>query len=101
MSYSLDLREQAVKFVRAGGSRTEASRIFGASRKTIFHWLRRADLSPAPCRVRKGKIDKARLAAHVQAHPDRLLRERAAEFGVTPSGVWRALRKLRISKKNN
>jgi transposase len=101
MSYSMDLRERTVKFVRDGGSRTEASQLFGVDRKTIYHWLTRADLSPTPRRIRKGKIDKLKLVSHVQAYPDRLLRERAAEFGVTPSGVWRALTRLRISKKND
>ena len=101
MSYSIDLRERAVKFVRDGGSRTEASGLFGVSRKSIFNWLHRSDLSPTPRRIRKGKIDKLKLASHVQAHPDRLLRERAEEFGVTPSGLWRALTRLRISKKNH
>ena len=101
MSYSIDLRERAVKFVRDGGSRTKASEVFGVSRKTIFHWLTRPDLSPTPRRIRKGRIDKTQLASHVQAHPDRLLRERAEEFGVTPSGMWRALTRLRISKKND
>lgn len=101
MSYSMDLRERTVKFVRDGGSRTEASRLFGIDRKTIFHWLHRSDLSPTPRRIRKGKIDKLKLVSHVQVHPDTLLRERAAEFGVTPSGMWRALTRLRISKKND
>lgn len=101
MSYSMDLREQTVKFVRSGGSRTEASRLFGVSRKTIFHWLTRTDLSPTPRLTRQGKIDKLKLVSHVQSHPDALLRERAAAFGVTPSGMWRALQGLRISKKND
>jgi putative transposase len=101
MSYSIDLRERTVKFVRGGGSQTEASRLFGVSRKTIFHWLHRTDLAPTPRRIRQGKIDKARLVSHVRAHPDALLRERAAEFGVSPSGMWRAMRRLGMRKKND
>ncbi len=101
MSYSMDLRERTVKFVRDGGSQVEASQVFGVSRKTIFNWLHRSNLTPSPRRVRKGKIDKLKLVSHVQAYPDRLLRERAEEFGVTPSGMWRALKQLRISKKND
>jgi putative transposase len=101
MSYSMDLRERTVKFVRDGGSRTEAGRLFGVDRKTIYHWLSRTNLSPTPRRIRKGKIDKLKLVSHIQSHPDRLLRERAEEFGVTPSGMWRALTRLRISKKNH
>jgi transposase len=95
------MRERAVRFVRDGGSQVEASRLFGVDRKTLYHWLRREHLAPSPRTTRQRIIDKARLAAHVQAHPDALLRERAAEFGVSPSGMWRALRSLRIRKKND
>jgi transposase len=101
MSYSIDLRERTVKFVKAGGSQTEASGLFGVSRKTIYHWLHRTTLSPTPKAIRNGKINKTKLLSHVQAHPDTLLRERAEEFGVTPSGMWRALTRLRVSKKND
>lgn len=101
MSYSVDLRERTVKYVQAGGSRTQASRLFGVSRKTLFHWLHRPTLLPAPRSVRQGKIDKSKLLSHVQSYPDALLRERAVAFGVTPSGMWRALHRLDIRKKND
>ena len=73
MVYSIDLREQAVKFVRAGGSQTQASLVFGVSRKTLFNWLGRDDLS-ASRRTRKSKIDIVRLVSDVQAKPDTLCR---------------------------
>lgn len=101
MSHSIDLRERVVEFVSAGGSQTEASALFVVSRKTIYHWLHRSTLSPTPRLVRNGRINKAKLLAHVREHPDALLRERAAEFGVTPSGMWRSLRRMRVSKKND
>ena len=101
MSYSVDLRKRAVKFVADGGSQTEASRIYGVSRKTLYNWLHRTTLSPTPKAIRDSKINKAKLASHVAAHPDALLRERATAFGVTPSGMWRAMRKLGMRKKND
>lgn len=101
MSYSMDLRKRVVAHVKSGGSKVDASRIFGVGRPTIYRWLSAKDLSPHPAKTRKRKLDKERLAQHVQTHPDWLLRERAAEFGVTPSGMWRALTRLRITKKND
>jgi putative transposase len=101
MSYGIDLRTRVVKFVSEGGSRTEASDVYGVSRKTIYHWLRRPTLSTTPKATRESRINKAKLVSHVTAHPDALLRERAGEFGVTPSGMWRALRKLGMRKKND
>ena len=44
--------------------------------------------------------DKQELAEHVRAHPDMLLRERAAHFGVRVNAIWVALKRLRIAKKN-
>ncbi len=101
MSYSIDLRKRVVAHVSLGGSKTEASRLFGVGRPTIYRWLSMSDLTPRPAQTRKRKLDKERLMQHIQAHPDALLRERAMEFGVTPSGMWRALRRLRVSKKND
>jgi transposase len=101
MSYSIDLRKRVLAHVSEGGSKAEASRLFGVGRPTIYRWLSLSDLTPGPAKTRKRKLDKAQLALHVRSHPEALLRERAAAFGVTPSGMWRALRKMRISKKND
>jgi transposase len=101
MSYSVDMRERAVKFVLDGGSQVEAGRLFGVDRKTIYHWLHRKTLAPKRHGQRHRVIDKARLAAHVREQPDVLLRERCAEFGVSASGMWRAMRGLGLRKKND
>lgn len=101
MSYSVDMRKRVVAYVTSGGSKCEASRIFGIGRDTLYRWLSMDDLSPRPAKTRHRVIDKERLMAHVRAHPDALLRERALEFGVTPSGLWRAMRRLGLRKKND
>ena len=101
MSYSIDLRERVVGYVRGGGSRTEAARLFQVSRMTLYRWLGAADLHPKPSKTRRRKLDKAALAAHVRDLPDALLRERAAHFGVTTNAIWVALKKLKITKKND
>jgi len=101
MSYSVDFRQRAVAYVNEGGSKVDASRIFGIERRTLYHWLSAKDLSPRPAKTRRRKLDKAALAKHVQDYPDMILRERAAHFGVHINAVWVALQKLRISKKND
>jgi transposase len=101
MTYSLDMRERAVCYVRDGGLRSEACRLFGIDRKTLYGWLRAQDLAPKRCGPRRRKLDKAALAAHVRDHADALLRERAAHFGVSGVAIWKALRQLKISKKND
>ncbi len=101
MSYSIDLRERVVNYVRNGGSLAAAAKLFQVGRATIYRWLGAPDLQPKPAKERKRKLDKAALAAHVRDFPDALLRERAAHFGVTINAIWVALKKLAITKKND
>jgi transposase len=102
MTYSIDLRERAVEYVQRGGLRTEASRIFGIDRKTLYKWLKMEDLRPkGRSRFQKRKLDKEALLADVKAYPDKLLRERAVHFGVHINAIWVALKALGVSKKND
>jgi transposase len=99
MSYSVDLRERVVGYVRGGGSPTIAAELFQVGRTTLYRWLGSADLRPQPAKERRRKLDKVALAAHVRDFPDALLRERAAYFGVTINAIWIALKRLAITKK--
>ena len=101
MTYSLDLRERAVSYVRNGGRQADAIRLFQIDRKTLYHWLHAPSLAPKVCGLRRGKLDKVALAAHVLDVPDALLRERAAAFGVSSVAIFRALRQMDIRKKND
>lgn len=101
MSYSVDLRERAVSFVRCGGSRAQASALFQVGRTTLYRWLKAPDLHPKPALERRRKLDKAALAAHVRDFPDALLKERAAHFGVHINAIWVALKRLKVTKKND
>lgn len=101
MTYSIDLRERAVAYVRSGGSQAEASRVFKVTSRSIYNWLKRAELAPKPHGSRQRKLDQQALAAHVRDFPDALLRERAAHFNVSVPSLWAALRKMNIVKKND
>ena len=101
MSHSIDLKRRVIEFVNQGGRKTEAVRIFSVGRSTIYEWLEQSDLTPAVRRPYDSKLKKDELAAHVKAHPDALLRERAEHFGVHTGTVWAALQKMGIREKNN
>jgi transposase len=101
MSYSIDLRKRVIDYVNQGGRKSEAARIYKVSRRTVYYWLGRSDLTPTargPC---DRKLKKQELAAHVEAYPDAILRERAVYFGVSKNAIWAALQQLAISKKNS
>jgi len=101
MDYSIDLRKSVVSFISKGGSQTEASATFGVSRKTIYNWLNRPNLSPTVRLHRKRKLDKSALSDHIRDYPDALLRERAVHFNVSSTAIWKSLRRMNIVKKND
>ena len=101
MTYSIDLRERVVDFVRSGGSKAEAARRFGVHRDTVYDWLSRGDIAPAAHGQRHRKIDKERLRAHVKQYPDMVLRERCKIFNVTIQALSHALKTMNIRKKNS
>lgn len=101
MTYSIDLRERVVEYVRSGGSKAEAARRFGVHRDTVYDWLTRKDLTPSAHGERHRKIDKDRLRAHVKEHPDMLLRERCKVFNVTIQALSHALKTMNIRKKKS
>jgi len=102
MTYQLSHRKAAISFIKNGGSKVEASRIFSVSRNTLYNWLKLEDLTPKPpLKSRNRKIDKEKLKEHVDKYPDMFLHERAVIFKVHPSAISYALKRLRIVKKKS
>lgn len=100
MTYHTPHRHAALSYIKEGGSKVEAARIFKVSRATLYRWLKLDDIAPkAPPQFRHRKIDKEALRAHVKAHPHMYLRERAAVFGVHLSSMGHALKRLKAVKK--
>ena len=103
MAHSKDLRARVCTFVRGGGSKAEAARMFSVGRSQVYAWLRLGDnlvaQKPGPRGPRK--LDYDALKALVKARPDRSLQELAAPFGVSSVAVHYALKRLRITRKKN
>ena len=102
MTYQLSHRQAVISYIKDGGSKAEASKIFKVSRTVIYSWLTLKDLTPKPpLSTRNRKIDKQALREHVEKYPDLILRERACHFGVHLSSMGHALKKMKIGKKKN
>jgi len=105
MSYSTDLRERVVDFVNNGGSKAEASRRFKVSRSTVYDWLvlqeETGSLQGVIYKRGANKLDEEALSAYVERYPDHYLYEIGEVFGLSPSGIFRALKRLRITLKKN
>jgi len=99
MHYPVIFRRKVLAHIKEGMSKREAARLFKISPQTLYSWLGRDDLKPALAKHRHRKIDKAALRAHVKAHPQMLLRERAQIFGISIPGLSIALKTMKIVKK--
>ena len=101
MAYSLDLRKRVVDYIENGGSIKQASVLFQIGSATIYRWLRRQDLTPTKVTTRRRKLDLAALEKDVEENPSARLIDRAKKFGVRPSTIHYALKKLKIRRKKN
>jgi len=100
MTYSLDLRKRVVAHVKSGKTKVSASHIFGVSLWCVNDWCSRPNIAPKlqPIR-RKRKLDWNALKNHVHDHPDALLRERAAHFGVHIHAIFYAMKQMNLTRK--
>jgi transposase len=103
MAYSDDLKQRVLKFVAAGGGKSEAARRFSVARSTVFVWLGEpANHVPGKPGPRAGrKIDREQLRQAVQAQPDLLLKELARRFGASVNGISCSLKAIGLSRKKN
>ena len=99
MPYSLDLRTRVVAFVENGGGITRASKLFQVSRTSIYRWFNRTHLQATKVQHRQRKLDWFALEKDVAENPELRLIDRAKKFGVKPSAIFYALKKIKINRK--
>ena len=103
MAYSLDMRQRALDLLEEGKSKTEISRMLGASRTSILRWEKRAsrgELAAIYPKKRGGfRVDDEKLKAYVAKNPDAYQAEIAEAIGAQENTVCRALKRLKISRK--
>ena len=96
-------REAVVAFIEKGNTQSLASQIFGVSTRTVakYMWRKRVHghLESAPLNRTFRKIDPERLKEFFNERPDATLREASDTFGVSVAGIFRALRRLKITLK--
>lgn len=102
MSYSTDLRERVVDFVKNGGSKTEAAKRFSVSRAIIYIWIKAESLCPKKTGP-KGhtKLQPEKLKQLIEERPDAYLDELAVELNVSAFTIAYGLQRLGISRKKN
>ncbi|MDE5076008.1 MAG: IS630 transposase-related protein [Trichodesmium sp. St5_bin2_1] len=101
MPYSLDLRQKVINFIEKGGTITEAAHTFGIGRASIYRWLSRPQLEATKVKSRRRKLDWKELEKDVKENPESKLSDRAKKFGVNPTAIFYALKKMKITRKKN
>jgi transposase len=104
--YSIDLRRRVLDYLSRGHTQTEASQIFGVSRKTIYNWVSLQEKTGDIAMQRTGqrrptKFDDMQLREYVAAHSDDYLAEIASFFKGSASGIYRALKRLKLTRKKS
>jgi putative transposase len=97
--YSPDLRKRVVAFAKKNGA-TEAARMFNVGRETVYRWLSNSQPKIRAKRT-PHKLPDAKVLEAVSARPDATLKELASGFNVSPNAVFKALKRLHISRKKN
>lgn len=106
-SYSIALRERAIKFVEVeNGSAKEACSVLGIHSSTLTKWLKKyretGEFSPSSRgKYRKRKVDIKLLEQAINDTPDATLEDLAKPFGVYPSTIFYHLKNLGITRKKN
>lgn len=99
--YSLDFRKHVLKIgSKENLSIRDLAKRFGIASRTIVNWKQR--LIPHLKRNKRPiKIKDEDLLKDIREHPDAYQYERAKRLNVSETGIFRALKRLKITYKKN
>ena len=99
MTYSIDFRRHVLS-VKEKENLTfqQTAERFCIPIRNLFRWIQRIEPKKTHNRLPR-KIDMEALKRDVELHPDALSQERAQRFGVSSSGILKALKRLGITRK--
>jgi len=105
MSYDVKLRRRAIAYWNDGHTKIETAQVFKVNPDTLQTWKNQlketGKLEPKTRRETWRKIDPERLKDYLEHHPDAYLKEMAEEFCCSEVAIFKALKRLKISRKKN
>jgi putative transposase len=99
MAYGLDLRQKVIDYIENGGRVTKAAQVFGIGRASIYRWLSRKELEATKVKYRQRSLDRKELLKDIQENPETRLKQRAEFFGVSTTAIFKAIKKMKITRK--
>ena len=101
--YDKRFKESVLAHLANGHTQASTAKLFGIGTTTLKEWNRRKkaneSLEPKTRQRKPKKLPPDELRAYVEAHPDAYLSEIARHFHCAIGSVWRALKKLGITRK--
>ena len=105
MSYDKKYRRLTIEYWNDGHSKSETSAVFKVGTTTLQRWKSQlnetGNLEPKKRKETWRKIDPQKLKEYLGQNPDAYLREIAKEFDCSENSIFKALRRLKISRKKN
>ena len=100
-AYSVDLREKVIDLVKnKKWSVTKVSTTMNIGRTTIYHWLKRDDLTPITPPGRPSSFHNLEgLRGYLIEHPKAIGPELCRHFNITTTVLYSSLKKLGYSFK--
>ena len=103
MAYSIDTREQVIRYLNNGHTEEEAKKEFGISVRSMTKWRRMlretGNLEDQKPERKPRKLHDEELRAYITANPDAQFIEIAAHFNCSDEGVRKACKRLGITRK--
>ena len=105
MAYDIKYRNSVLSYIDKGHSIREAAQVFEISISAITSWrkLRRetGELQDRPRETRHKKIDPVKLLSYFEETPDSYLCEAAEVFGCSVVAIFKARKRLGLTRKKN
>ena len=101
--HSQDIKKRVLNFIRNGGSKAEAARLYEVSVTAIYRWLNQPkNHVPGKTGPKTGYIlDWDKLRAMVEAHPDFQQKEWAQHFDVSIGAIHNAMKAMGFLRKKD
>jgi len=105
MAYDIKFREIVLGYVDKGHTIRDAARTFEVDPKTITNWRKllkeTGSLQDAPKEKWHKKIDPVKLTIYYEENPDSYLSEAADAFDCSATAIFKAKKRLKITRKKN
>ena len=105
MSYDTKYRHRAISYWNEGHSIRATAEVFKVGTTTLQNWKKQLEatgsLEPKTRITTWRKIEPGRLGEYLEQHPDAYLKEMAEEFGCSEVAIWKALRRIKVTRKKN